>query len=298
MTPKGLQRPASILAIAAVLSSAGVGGTFAVFSAETQHKTSTFAGGWLGAPTPLTVTPSGYDVQLTWAAATHGLNGQVLQGEARGTTGDCTGATYPTAVASLGAATGSYTDVNRGDGAHGPANGDWYCYEAISVLSGTSWTTAADFPPIHVGLDATGVAIGNGDGNFDPTDFVQITFNQRPQVPGTPRDTHVCIFEKSDVIILGDQTAYCNGTADSYSIARLTGAPISGTHTLSGTGTLTATTTAPWRITVTMGVTSYATQTGTTTLTPSTSIKSYATTDQATICISGANCLPTTTTHF
>lgn len=304
MRRKGLRRPASILAIAATVCAGGtVGGTYALFAATTQHQTSTFAGGWLGAPAGLTATASGYDVQLAWTPATHGLDTQVLKGEARGTTGNCTGATYPTAVGgTLAKTANSYTDVNRGDGAHGPANGDWYCYEAVSVLSSTNWTTPLTIGPVHVGLDAIGVAIGNGDGNFDVNDTVTITFNQRVRAPGTARDAHVCIFESADVIILGDQTAYCsNSSTDGYSIARLTGAPISGNRTLSGTGTVTVSSVAPWTIISTMGVASSATQTGTTTLTPSTSIKSYALTDQATVCTSGAaggNCLPQTNTHF
>lgn len=302
MTPRGLREAASILAVAAVLSSAGVGGTFALFSAETQHKTSTFAGGWLDAPTGGSATASGNDVALSWTAATHGLSGYEVWGVTNGTTNSCSGVTYAKLSGALPTSPASYIDANRGDGFHAAANGDWFCYEIRSVYAGTGWYRALDFPsPVEVGLVATQAALSHTsaypNGKFDSGDTVTLTFNQRVTLAGS--SFPVCVFKNSNVITIGDENGCASPTTDTYTFVSITGASLNGNNTITGSGTVVASTSPPWTLTFTLGsISKNVNESGTVTVIPSASIKSYATTDQASACTSGAHCQPTAVSDF
>lgn len=105
-----LWRSPWVFAAAAVLFASGLtagGVTLASFTAETENQTATAAGGWLGAANALTATvstTSGYNGELAWSPATHGLDGQQLWGYDNGTTSTCTTpATTLSAAATSGA---------------------------------------------------------------------------------------------------------------------------------------------------------------------------------------------------
>lgn len=87
-----------------------IGGTFASFSAEADNRTGTLAGGWIGAPSGLTIAPSGYDAQLAWTPGTHGpVTGQQLTGLDNGSSATCPASGYSTLGTMASASTASYT---------------------------------------------------------------------------------------------------------------------------------------------------------------------------------------------
>jgi len=100
-------------AVLVLTSGAIVGGTFASFTADTQQNTSTFAGGFVGAATGLSVTPSGYDAQLAWTPGTHGpVTGQTLNFLDNGSSSSCPTTGYSLVANMASAGTSSYTASN------------------------------------------------------------------------------------------------------------------------------------------------------------------------------------------
>jgi hypothetical protein len=294
-----------LAAMALLLGNGVVGTTFALFNGETQNANSAFAGGWVGAPSAATATASGYDVALAWTVGTHGpVTGQQLYGVDNTTNSNCTGAAYAlltTTPTTLAAATATYTDPSRGTVSN---DGDWYCYE-IQSKSATSWTAPFDLAAIQLGLVTTAVQItNNGTANrIQSGDTIKLTFNQRTTV-GTG-NVRVCVFTNGTILV-GDTTAGCTASTDTYTVAKLvvTGATIP-TAINFGSSTVTRTTTSPFTMTISLaGSATVANLTGTPTswkLTGSSSIVSFATTHQATMCSSvavGNSCQPTTATNF
>lgn len=291
-----------VLAAAALLLGDNViGTTFALFNGETTNLNSTFAGGWVGAPSAATATASGYDVGFAWTPGTHGpVTGQQLFGVDNTTNSNCTSAGYTLLATLASASTATYTDASRGTLAN---DGNWFCYHLVST-SATSWTAPLALSAVQLGLVTTAVQItNNGTANrLEKSDTIKLTFNQRTNLgTGTIK---VCAYP-TGAVLLGDSAggAGCNTDADGYSMAKLTitGATIpnimsfkSSTVALSGS--------APWTATITLaGTNSTVTMTGapTWTLTGSPSILSFATTHQATMCSAATTtCQPTTTTNF
>lgn len=284
-----------VSAAAFAFSSGVVGNTVALFNGETQNAGSSFAGGWVGAPSGLTTTASGYDVALAWTPGTHGpVTGQQLNGVDNLTNSNCTGAAYALISTLPAAATATYTDASRGTVAN---NGNWFCYQLVST-SATVWT--AQMPQVlQLGLVTSGITLANvGTNNsINANDTITLTFNQRTNKPASGT-IKVCILT-SGKIILGDTTGGTTcATGDGFDIGTITGVTI-GTNRVSTTSTFTTTTVAPWRMTITLLGTVTSTYSGTATFTPSASILSAATTHQATMCTAAATtCQPTTTTHF
>lgn len=295
----------ALAVLSLVLSNGVIGNTFALFNAETQNANSTFAGGWVGAPSAATATATGYDVALGWTAGTHGpVTGQQLWGVDNTTNSNCTGAAYSQLTVSPAwtASTASYTDPSRGTATN---NGDWYCYQLLST-SGTNWTAPLSLPAIQLGLVTTAVQITNGGTAkvIEKNDIIKLTFNQRTNLAaGTIK---VCAYT-SGVVLLGDSAggAGCNVDTDTDSVGKIAvaGATIPGIIGFR-TSTLAVSTTAPWTATITLaGTNSTVTMTGTPTwtLTGSSSVLSNATTHQATMCTATGPlhaCQPTTTTNF
>ncbi len=289
----------AVLAAAALtLSSGVVRTTFALFNGETTNANSAFAGGWVGAPSGASATPSGYDIGLSWTAGTHGpVTGQQVLGVDNLTNSNCTGAAY-SSIATLGAAAGSYTDANR---ANGTNNGDWYCYELVST-SATVWTSSLALSALQIGLVANALSTANGGtaNAVSKTDTIKITFNQQTTL-ANQTGVNVCVYT-SGAILIGDSTP-CAGATDTYSLGKLTvtGATL-GSNVRFNSSTTAVSTSAPWTLTVTLaGTNSTSAITGTPTwkFTPSSSILSHATTHQATICTAATtNCQPTATTTF
>src|SRR5215470_3769824 len=114
---------ASVVLIAsALLFGNGVlGTTLALFNGETTNNDSAFAGGWIGAATVQTPTPSGYDIKLAWTAGTHGpVTGQQIQGVNNTTSSNCTGAAYALLTGgTLSATATTFTHTNVGSTING-----------------------------------------------------------------------------------------------------------------------------------------------------------------------------------
>jgi hypothetical protein len=208
--------------VAVLVAGAGLAaGALVGFSAETQTKTSTYAGGWLDAPTALQAPAvSGYGATLTWTPGTHDLSGQALYGTDQGTTSSCTGATYATQYATgLSKTLGSTTD-SRG----ASANGHWICYQVRSTHG--SWYTGASFAPVQVGLVPTGIAVADGgnSGQINSGDTITLTFNQNVSYGGSAT-VYVCAFQNpAGAVLIGD--AGCGSASDTATIGAITGLSI------------------------------------------------------------------------
>ena len=290
---------AALSLAALLLSSGSIGDTLALFNGETQNAGSTFAGGWIGAPSAATSSVSGYDASFAWTPGTHGpVTGQQLWGVDNTTNSNCTGAAYASLATMASATTAAYTDASRGTAAN---DGDWFCYELVST-SATVWTALDPLPAFQIGLVANALSIANSNiaGRIEKNDTIKITFNQRTNL-GTA-NIRVCVWSTGS-IVLGDTTGGCTASTDAYSVGKMTvaGATIPGNLAFN-TSTVSLSTSAPWTMTITLaGTNSTATMTGspTWTLTPAAGILSFATTHQATICSAAkTTCQPTTTTNF
>ena len=293
---------AALAFAALVLTGTGtIGSTFALFNGETQNANSSFAGGWVGAASGASATPSGYDVALAWTPGTHGpVTGQQLFGVDNTTTASCTGAAYALLATMASATTAAYTDASRGNATN---DGDWFCYEMVST-SATVWTAATPLSGVQIGLVANGISMANVGtaGRINANDTITITFNQRPILP--TGNVRVCVVAPSTIVI-GDTTATVGTCAagDAFNVGKVTvsGATL-GTTVKYATSTYTLSSGAPWTMTLTLagsGTTSTVTGTPTWTLTPASSILSFVTTHQATMCSAAkTTCQPTTTTNF
>lgn len=309
MTRKALRRAVGacilLITVSLLLGRGFVGSTFALvngaFTGDTTNNNSVFAGGWIGAPTLLSPTLSGYDVKFAWTPGTHGpVTGQQLWGVDNTTSSTCSSPAYASLATMASASTAAYTDANRAS----TINGDWFCYEMVST-SGTvpapsAWTAAQTISALQIGLAARAVSLGTGGGSINRNDTITLTFNQKTNL--TTASVKVCSYATS--VIIGDPSGgtTCPASASStYSIGKLseTGATIalqawaSSTVALSGTN--------PQTVTITLTATHTATWSGGTpswTFTPSSSVLSSVTVDQAAACTSGANCQPTASTNF
>jgi hypothetical protein len=292
---RALRRAAAshlLVAAAALVVTAGLAGAAVYrFTADTQHQPSTFAGGWVAAATGLgTPTVSGYDAGLAWTPGSHGVTGQELWGADQNTTASCAGASYAS-LATLGAATASTTDANRGS----TLNGHWYCYEIRSTHA--SWWTPADFAPVLLGLVPTQVAIGPGRsaGQVSNNATIAITFNQATNVPANGGTFTVCVFGPPDnVLLLGDPG--CASASDTPSIGKLTGLTIAGTASWAGSTVAVSGSTVT--VTVNDKGNTRVSASGTATFAASPSVLSAATVDQAQACTTAPNCTPTASGAF
>jgi hypothetical protein len=211
-----------LVAAAVLVLGAGIAaGAFVGFSAETQTKTSTFAGGWLDAPTGLQApVVSGYGATLTWTPGTHDLTGQALFETDQGTTTNCTGATYATQVAT-GLTTSLTTTTDAGLAS---SNGHWMCYQIRSTRG--SWYAGANFAALQIGLVPTGVAVTNSGnaGQINSGDTITLSFNQNIAYSGAA-SISVCAFvSPANVILIGDTG--CASSSDTPTIGKITGVSI------------------------------------------------------------------------
>jgi hypothetical protein len=210
-----LWRSPYVFAAAALLFAAGLvagGSTFASFTAETENTTATFAGGWVGAASGLTVTPSGYNGVLAWSPATHGLDGQQLYGVDNGTSANCPAS--GTSLATMASATTStYTDSSTTvDNPRSGVNGHYVCYWLTSTRSGSSWTSTASFPATVLGLVPTAVSYSGNPIATGST--ITITYNQ--PVSLTSASAYVCVVSGgSPLVAIG--TTSCTPAIGSFS---------------------------------------------------------------------------------
>ena len=154
--------PFFLAALVLVLASGSVvGGTFASFAAETQNGTPTgtnpgpsiLAAGWIGAPSALSFTPSGYDASLAWTAGSNphsNFDGQSLESLDNGSSSSCPASITSgyTATAMASASTASYTQSN--------ANGFTTLSAALTAAATSlTVTSGASFPaaPFTIQID-------------------------------------------------------------------------------------------------------------------------------------------------
>lgn len=223
-----LRRSPYVFAAAALLFASGLvagGSTLASFTSETQNTTATFAGGWVGSAKALTVTPSGYNAQLAWSPATHGLDGQTLQAKDNGTSASCPASGYTSLGALASATTSSTTDSSTlVDNPRSGVSGHYVCYQLVSTRSGSSWTSTASFPATVLGLVPTAVSysgspIANGT-------TITITYNQ--PVSLTTTTPYVCITSGGTPLVsIGDGS--CTAAIGSF-----TGGTAANSNTCSG----------------------------------------------------------------
>jgi hypothetical protein len=294
----------TLSAIALALSTGVVGTTSALFNGETQNAASSFAGGWVDAPSAVSATPSGYDVKFTWTPGTHGpvTGEQVWAAPTNGTNPNCTGAGYALLATLASAGTTSYNDTRPPGTATN--NGDWFCYQVLST-SATAWTGQAP-KALQVGLVASSISTANAastcsgaaapaTGKTDCNDTITITFNQKPILPASP--IRVCVWASGTIVIADN--VLCLAATDAYGVGKLTGGTL-GTNVAYSTSTYTLTTVAPWVMTITLkGSNTTSNVSGTWTFTPAAGILSAVTTHQATICSAArVTCQPTSSTAF
>ena len=295
-----LRRAATAYVIAigmvTLLSGGLIGGTFALFSAETTNNASTFAGGWIGPPTLLTPTPSGYTMGLTWVPGTHGpVTGQQLYGVDNANTSSCTGVTYAAIGSAMTASAATYTDTSRGTAAN---NGDWFCYQLVST-SATSWT-ASTVQPVQLGLVATSILWTNvtTPGTLTNGDQLTITFNQQTNLAASGTIS-VCARTTGGIRI--GATGGCSNTIG-VNIGVISGGVVGANKGFTSSGYVT-TAAAPFTLTVTFGGSGGGTPgtsfSGTSTFTgpasSGTSVKSSLT-PVAVLCARAVSaCQPTTT---
>jgi len=214
-----LWRSPYVFAAAALLFATGLvagGSTFASFTAETENTTATFAGGWVGAPTGLTVTPSGYNGVLAWSPATHGLDGQQLYGVDNGTSASCPAS--GTSLATLAAATSTYTDSSTSvDNPRSGVNGHYVCYQLASTRSGSSWTSTASFPATVLGLVPTSVSGASTSPITGGTSTITIVYNQGVTVPASTT-IYVCMLPSQNQIVLGNSSS-CTATIGTIGVS-------------------------------------------------------------------------------
>jgi hypothetical protein len=285
-------------AVAVTFGGGATPGTFAVFNGETENTGSTFAGGWVGVPNSPAATVSGNNVSLTWTPGTHGpVTGQQLYGVDNGTNSNCTGAAYALLATLASATTSTYTD-GRGTSSNG---GNWFCYKLVST-SATVWTGETALSAVQLGLAATALSSANGgahcslspaptSGKVDCNDTLSITFNQKPLLPAGP--IAVCVWSSGSIVIGDSSPTSCVSSAATSTVGVLTGGTI-GSNAAYRSSELTMSTSAPWTMTITLGGANPLPPSisGSLTFAPASTVKSAATTNQATIC---TTCRPSAT---
>jgi hypothetical protein len=125
----------------------------------------------LGAPTGLTGTSSGHDVNLSWTAGTNG-SGYAIAAAANGTSSNCTAASFSALTTTAGT---SVIDTGRFS-----PQGTFECYRLTTTFG--TWSSQTGNPTIAVrlGVVAQSVAITNGGtaGTLDAGDKIVVTYNQ------------------------------------------------------------------------------------------------------------------------
>lgn len=213
----------ALVALAVLLVGAGLAaGALVGFSADTQTQTSTFAGGWLAAPTSLqTPVARGNGATLTWTPSTHDVTAQSIYGTDRGTTSNCTGAAYATAFDTGLAANATTVDDDRG----AAASGHYVCYQARAEHG--SWNKTANFPSvIQVGLVPTSVTVtsNSSGGQISVGDTIDLFFNQNVTYTGSSPITVCAFVNPANRILIGDTG--CASSNDTPTIGRITGVSI------------------------------------------------------------------------
>ena len=224
------------LVIGLLLASGVVPNTFSLWQAEATNAGSVYGGGWLPPATTsgasLSVTGSNND-QVSLSSWTSGyyqtepnpnpVTGQELE-IADGGSSSSTGCPATTSgswadEAALGQTASSATD----SGASAPTFTDWWCYQIVSTLTGTSWRSV----PTTLGsirlLVPTGVSY-NSTGKIKSGTTITITFNQNITYSGAA-SVAVCTWSTTDSVLIGDTG--CAASSDTPTVGRLNGGSVS-----------------------------------------------------------------------
>jgi hypothetical protein len=184
----------------------------------------------LVAPTTLTATPSGENVNLTWPAGQNG-SGYAVLAASNGTSNACATASF--------SATGATTATSYADNGRYQPEGTYECYQ-VRTTYGTWYSVNANpTAAAQLGVVATSVTIANGGtaGQLDSGDTITITFNQ-PITPSTgPAAADTVCTTSGATIVLASTTTNGNScsAAETTDLGTLTG----GTSTKKGRVTAT-----------------------------------------------------------
>jgi hypothetical protein len=277
---------------------AGVAGsTRASLAGQTANPSAKFAFTALYAPSSLTATVAGANVNLGWTAGTNG-NGYSVLGVANGTNSNCSSAT----PAVIGSASGTtYTDSGRST-----PQGTYFCYQVKTSYSG--WTSVSGNPiaAARIGVVATTVQLTNGGtaSTLDTGDKIVVTFNQAITQASGPSGTNtVCSISGATIVVGSTTTSGTCSALEAVYLGPLTGGTSSANARWNATYAWNASST---QLTVTIGsrTSGFANPptSGTWTLNPTTTAtKLLSATGSLHTCqtnTGGGSCLPVATGSF
>lgn len=203
---------AALLALVAggTLAFGRLGGTYAIFSAETENQNAVAQGSWIPAPTAGSISIGGAgngQAVMNWTAgglasspSPNPVSGQkiLFADGGSGASAACPGGTYSTTADTIGNGT------TQTDSLTGSPFTDWWCYQVMST-SASNWTAGPSTFGAVRPLVPTSVAFsGNGNGNLDTGDRIVITFNQNVSLSGGP--SGVCTDATNNRIAIGYST--------------------------------------------------------------------------------------------
>ncbi len=208
----------TVFVLGFALATGGIPGVGAIFTAEAENQGAVASGGWIPAPSGLSVDVGGSandEAALTWTSGASSaspspnpVTDQTLMYADGGSGASASCGSYSSA-GNVGAGTTSYSVGET------PA-ADWWCFEMVSD-SGGSWTSSAvDFPPIQL-LVPISVTLADGGGHLggiENGDTITITYNQDVKTTGTTIAIRSC---KNGTIVIGSG---CGGTP---SVGEITG---------------------------------------------------------------------------
>jgi hypothetical protein len=278
----------------------------ALFIRSVTVNSNTFSTMSIGAPSSISATVIGHNVDLTWPAAS-GADGYLLE-RAASSSGTCTGLSYSTLTQTV---TLVYTDTS-----YFTPQGAYGCYRLSKVRFG--WTSQSGNPTVAARLgffasSLTMVNAGNtsnctlqqtgGANSLDCGDQIVIGFNQAVSTTTTAQTTEtVCTNRATGTIWLASATLAGNcAVSEGVSVGKLTGSTITACDcrfTASYAWSVDSTVLTITIGLLTTGIT-YPTLGGTAwTMTPTTNtVKLLSNVGSFHICDSnsgGANCLPST----
>ena len=199
----------------ALILLAGTATAIAAFT-KTASAAQTVSSRNLGAPTGLTGTPSGHNVNLSWTAGTNG-NGYAIAAAANGASSNCTAASFSALTTTAGT---SITDTGRFT-----PQGTFECYRVTTTYGTWSSQTGNPTVAVRLGVVAQAVAVANGGtaGRFDQGDTIVITFNQAITTASGPvAANNVCTNTGGTVMLGVTGTGTTCSTATATTIGTLT----------------------------------------------------------------------------